>query len=84
MTVLRQFLEKLVKNYLKNVKLFRENLEIIWRNYKIIILGTFRKFFWKIRTSGEFCKINFELFAQNFEEMLEICKKFLRNFGRIT
>ncbi len=41
------------------------------------------KIFGKMRTSGEFCKTNFELFAQNFEEMLEIYRKFLRNFGLI-
>ncbi len=35
-----------------------------------------------MRTFGEFWKTNFELFAQNFEEMLEIWKKFLKNFGR--
>ncbi len=40
-TLLCQFLEKLVKNYPKNVKLFWENFGIIWRNYKIIISGTF-------------------------------------------
>ncbi len=39
--------------------------------------------FGKIPTSGEFCNTNFELFAQNFEEMLEICRKYLRNFGLI-
>ncbi len=43
-TILRQFLEKLVKNYRKNMKLFWENFEIIWRNYKIIILGKLWKF----------------------------------------
>ncbi len=32
-TFLRQFLEKLVKNYPKKMKLFKENFEIIWRNY---------------------------------------------------
>ncbi len=30
----------------------------------------------KIRKLGEFCKTNFELLAGNFEEMLEIWRKF--------
>ncbi len=46
-TFLRQFLEKLAKNYPKSMKLFWEYFEIIWRNYKIIILGTFWKFLGK-------------------------------------
>ncbi len=36
----------------------------------------------KMRTLGESRKItNFELLAENFKEVLEIWKKFLRNFG---
>ncbi len=31
-------------------------------------------------TLGEFWETNFELLAENFEEMLEIRRKFLRNF----
>ncbi len=46
-TFLCQFLEKLVKNYPKNVKLFWENFGIIWKNYKIIILETFWEFLGK-------------------------------------
>ncbi len=55
-TFLRQFLEKLVKNYLKNKKLFWENFEIIWRNYKIIIFGTFWKFLGKYICQVSFVK----------------------------
>ncbi len=33
---------------------------------------------------GEFQKTNFELLKGNFEEMLEIWKKFLKNFGLTT
>ncbi len=40
-TFLDQFLEKLAKNYPKNMKLFRENFRKIRENYKEIILGTF-------------------------------------------
>ncbi len=36
-TFLSQFLQKLLKNYPKNVKFLWENFGIIWRNYKIII-----------------------------------------------
>ncbi len=32
-------------------------------------------------TLDEFWKTNFELLAGNFEEMLKIWRKFLRNFG---
>ncbi len=67
-----------MKNYPKNMILFRENFEIILRNYKII--RNFRKIskiFGKVRRLGDFCKTNFELFAQNFDGMLEIYRKFL-------
>ncbi len=47
-TFLRQFLEKLVKNW--------ENFEIIWRNYNIIILGTFWKFLGKYVRQVSFVK----------------------------
>ncbi len=40
-TVLCQFLEKLAKNYGKNMKLFWKNFRKIGENYKEIILGTF-------------------------------------------
>ncbi len=56
MTFLRQFLEKFVKNYPKNKKLFWENFEIICRNYKIIILGTFWKFLGKYVHQVSFVK----------------------------
>ncbi len=36
-----------------------------------------------MRTLGEFWKTNYELHAENFEEMLKIWKKFLKNF-RLT
>ncbi len=54
-TFLRQFLEKLMKNYPKYRKLFWENFEIIWRNYTII-LGTFWKFLGKYVRQVSFVK----------------------------
>ncbi len=39
------------------------------------------KIFGKMRTLGDFWEKNFELLSGNFEEMLEIWKKFLRKFG---
>ncbi len=48
---MRQFLEKLMKNYPKNIKLFWENFEIIRRNYKIyfnIFKQSILDFFWKL------------------------------------
>ncbi len=65
------------------MKLFWENFEINWKNDKIIILETFWKFFGIYVPRVSFVKQIFELFAQNFEEMLEIYRKFLRNFGWI-
>ncbi len=55
-TFLHKFLEKFVKNYPKNKKLFWENFEMIWRNYKIIILGTFWKFLGKYVCQVSFVK----------------------------
>ncbi len=78
-TFLRQFLEKLVKNYPKNMKLFRENSEIIWRNYKIIILGTFWKFLGKHVRQVSFVKqiLNYLL------KTLKKCWKFVEKFWGI-
>ncbi len=42
------------------------------------------KIFGKMRTLREFWKTNFELLAGNFKELLEIWRKFLRNFGLTT
>ncbi len=77
-TFLHQFLEKLVKNYPKNMKLFWENFKIIRRNYKIIILETFWKFLGKYISQVNFVKqiVNYLLKT--------LKKKFLRNFGLIT
>ncbi len=55
-TFLRPFLEKLAKNYPKNRKLFWENFEIIWRNEKMIILGTFWEFLGKYVHQVHFVK----------------------------
>ncbi len=41
------------------------------------------KIFGKIRTLGEFWETNFEILERNFKEMLEIWRKFLRNFWLI-
>ncbi len=79
-TFLYQFLEKIVKNYPRNMQLVWENFEIICRNYKIIILGTLWKFLKKYVHQVSFGKqiLNY------LQETLKKCWKFGEKFWGIS
>ncbi len=74
MSILGKTCKKLSEKHEIVLRKFWNNLEKLLNNYFRYIL----KIFGKMRTH------NFELFAENFEEMLEIWRKFLRNFGLAT